>query len=599
MKITTILLVIAALVVTADAQQRDRPATPVTPPATVGTASVSGTVITSPNSEETVRSAIVLLIPSAGGEGIATVTDGEGRFTITNVPQGGYSLVAQKAAYLTNAYGAKRPGRPGTTLVLVNDQAIENLQVVLPKGGVITGRVFHAGGGIQRGAQVVAVPLSQATAGGRLTTPAGRTSFSDDRGNYRIWGLSPDDYIVMAIPPTTFALASFERRSPSDIDALLRSLAGPQPGQTAGQMATPGSSPQLQGHAPAYHPGTPNPAYAATISLGVGEVKQGIDIPIDAYPLASISGTVRGIGGEVTQAVTLAVDTIGPALPTTSMVRVPDRRPDAEGRFTFATVPPGTYRITALGGGITPRDGGFETNTANQIHWASATVVVDGYDVEGVLLSLQQGLTFSGRVEALAPGPAPVSFKGTTVALTPRGTNAPPPRSIPVADDGTFTVTGLHPTVWELAITLPTPLASTWGVQSVTTGGRDVRDTPITFDNGNITDVVVAVSDRRAEVAGTLTTAVGTAATDYFIVLFPSDRTLWHPHSPRVRVVRPNADGSFSARDLPSGDYRIAALTDVEDEEWRRPSFLESLLDASLSLVVTPGVTTRQDLRIQ
>jgi len=541
----------------------------------------------------------VLLIPSAGGEGIATVTDGAGRFTIGNVPQGGYTLVAQKAAYLTNAYGAKRPGRPGTTLVLASDQTVENLQVVLPKGGVITGRVFHTGGGIQRGVQVVAVPLSQATAGGRLTTPSGRTSSSDDQGDYRIWGLPPDDYIVMAIPPTTFALASFESRSPAEIDALLRSLAGPHTSHAADQVATPGSNPQLRGHAPAYYPGTPNPAHAATVPLEAGEIKQGVDIPIDAYPLASISGTVQGIGGELTQAVTLAVDTIGPALPTTSMVPVPNRHPDTEGRFTFAKVPPGTYRITALGGGITPRDGGFETNTANQIHWASATVVVNGDDVDGVLLSLQAGLTFSGRVEAKASGAVPVSFKGTTVALTARGANAPPPRSLPVADDGTFTVTGLHPTVWELAITLPAPLASTWGVQSVTTGGRELRDVPITFDNGDITDVVVAVSDRRSEVAGTLTTAAGTAATDYFIVLFPSDRGLWHAHSPRVRVVRPNADGAFSAKDLPSGEYRIAALTDVEDEEWRRPSFLESLLDASLGLVVTPGVTTRQDLRIQ
>lgn len=82
-------------------------------------------------------------------------------------------------------------------------------------------------------------------------------------------------------------------------------------------------------------------------------------------------------------------------------------------------------------------------------------------------------------------------------------------------------------------------------------------------------------------------------------MIFPADRTLWHPLSPRVRVTRPEADGGFTARDLPAGAYRVAALTDVEDNEWRTSAFLESLYDASIALTVTDGQTTRQDIRIR
>jgi hypothetical protein len=82
-------------------------------------------------------------------------------------------------------------------------------------------------------------------------------------------------------------------------------------------------------------------------------------------------------------------------------------------------------------------------------------------------------------------------------------------------------------------------------------------------------------------------------------VIFPADRALWHPHSPRVRVIRPAADGSFIARDLPAGAYRLAALHDVEEDEWRQAWFLETLVEASLPIVVEEGATTRQNIIIQ
>jgi hypothetical protein len=66
-----------------------------------------------------------------------------------------------------------------------------------------------------------------------------------------------------------------------------------------------------------------------------------------------------------------------------------------------------------------------------------------------------------------------------------------------------------------------------------------------------------------------------------------------------VRVTRPEADGGFTAGDLPAGEYRVAALTDVEDDEWRKSTFLESLYNVSIAITVTDGKTTRQDIRIR
>jgi hypothetical protein len=63
--------------------------------------------------------------------------------------------------------------------------------------------------------------------------------------------------------------------------------------------------------------------------------------------------------------------------------------------------------------------------------------------------------------------------------------------------------------------------------------------------------------------------------------------------------MRPALNGAFSATGVPAGEYRIAALTDVEDDEWRTAAFLESLIDTSIPVVVRAGDTTRQDIRIR
>jgi hypothetical protein len=50
-------------------------------------------------------------------------------------------------------------------------------------------------------------------------------------------------------------------------------------------------------------------------------------------------------------------------------------------------------------------------------------------------------------------------------------------------------------------------------------------------------------------------------------------------------------------RNLPAGEYFVAALTDVEDGEWFDPEFLNTLVGPS-TLKVTIGDRTLQNLRV-
>ena len=158
---------------------------------------------------------------------------------------------------------------------------------------------------------------------------------------------------------------------------------------------------------------------------------------------------------------------------------------------------------------------------------------------------------------------------------------------------------GLEPFAYEIRVTLPPAIANAgWHMDSVRYSGRDLRDSQLTFSSGSIEGVEIRLTTAVAELSGLLTSEPGTPATDYFIAAFPADRALWHAASPRLRILRPAADGTFTTRDLPAGAYRLAVLTDAEDRDLRQQEFLESIYNASVAVTLTNGQTTRQELRV-
>jgi hypothetical protein len=117
--------------------------------------------------------------------------------------------------------------------------------------------------------------------------------------------------------------------------------------------------------------------------------------------------------------------------------------------------------------------------------------------------------------------------------------------------------------------------------------------------NEGLTDVVATFTDHPSTLTGTLQGPAGTPTSDYFIVVFSTDRRFWFPNSRRITSARPDTRGAFSVRNLPAGEYFVAALTDVEDGEWYDAEFLQSLLGASpMRITIGDGEQKRQDLRI-
>jgi len=111
-------------------------------------------------------------------------------------------------------------------------------------------------------------------------------------------------------------------------------------------------------------------------------------------------------------------------------------------------------------------------------------------------------------------------------------------------------------------------------------------------------DWTVTYTDTPAALNGTFQDAGGRAATDYYILVFPTDRKYWTPGSRRVRMTRPGTDGTFGVKGLPAGEYFLGAMTDLDAGESNDPALLEELAKSSVKVTIRDGEATRQDLRI-
>jgi len=567
-----------------------------------GTAVVAGLVTLGDDARTPVRRAVVTLTLADGTEKVAAISGDDGRFAIERVPPGRYTLAAEKPAHLTIAYGAQRPGRRGTLLIVADGQRLSDLALSLPRGAVLAGRVTLPNGQPVANVQVLAVPSWLATAGG-MPSDGARDFRTDDLGEFRLFGLKPGTYVVAALP--SFGRGEIERLPDAAVSNVLRQLQ--QPGSAA---VAPAASPATVVYAPMFFPGTPSVGEAARITVAVGQGREDLNFTITAFAASTIRGRVVGIDGSPMQAVVVTLEAVGPALPAASAVVGRIERPNQNGEFEVRGVPPGMYRLRARAGGVRVEpNGGIKVRGDAQTQFAVADVNVAGTNIDGVVLPLREGHRFAGTLTT--DGSAPVAaLTGISVFVDPKvpgpigvlaGVLLPGVGSHDAVVDaaGRFSVTGLEPFDYEIRVTLPPAMASAgWRIDSIRFGDRDIRDAPLTFAEGSLEDVTIRLTTSITELTGRLMTESGIAATEYFIVAFPADRGLWHAASPRVQMLRPAVDGTFSTKDLPPGTYRLAVLTDVEANDLRERAFLDSIYDRSIEISLTAGRTTRQELRV-
>ena len=166
----------------------------------VAQSSLVGAVTTSGPSPRPLRLARVTVTGGSLVSPRIAITDDDGRFIVDGLPAGQYSLAADKPAYLKMNYGASRPSRQGTSVVLADGQQRSGITIRLPHGAAITGTVRNTAGKPVPDANVTAIGWQ--LYGGVQTLLPGNEGTTDDHSECpNLQASTPVSTLVSVAPP--------------------------------------------------------------------------------------------------------------------------------------------------------------------------------------------------------------------------------------------------------------------------------------------------------------------------------------------------------------------------------------------------------------
>lgn len=483
-------------------------------------------------------------------------TDADGRYQFTQLRAGRYTLMAQKGSFIQLQWGQVRPNEGGKPIDILDGQTIEKVDFALPRGGVITGRVLDEFNEPVSDVQVGVMRL-QNVGGTRRLMNAGRTSMTNDIGEFRVFALPPGDYYVSAIFRSGNPLAENDDRT---------------------------------GYAPIYYPGTPDVATAQKLTVAAGQTITDIQLSLTPIRTARASGSavdsqgrpMRGLVQAIMQSATVGMPMGASGGPI---------RPD--GSFTINGLTPGDYTLQVQpqgGPGGPPADP----------EYASTTISVNGSDITGIQLVASKPSSISGRFVIPSIGDAktlrPSSLR-VGAFPAPNGTPVfgPTPQPGPVSDDWTFE-TKSRPGAMRLNVQGIQP---PWTVKAIRHRGIDVTDTGLEAKaNEDLNDVEIELTNRSTNVSGSVTNTRGEPVRDYWAVLFARDREKWRPQSRYVRISRPDQEGRFKVTGLPPGEYLVVASDSLDPSEATDPEFLDRIQARATRLTLGEGESKTIDLKL-
>jgi hypothetical protein len=578
---------------------RDTSALPKDAPAASGR--ISGRVVAADSGRPVKRARVfVTAVEVPGGRGV--LTDDTGAFELTDLPAGRYTLTVSKSGFVSLAYGQRRPLQAGTPLQLGDGEQLKGVEFRLPRGGVISGRIVDEDGEPVPGA-TVRVMRYQYLQGDRRLTPAG-TGQTDDRGQYRVWGLMPGDYYVNALTrlPNVGGGRGFGppgappgvgpgggpiigRGGRGAIDPAAIAAAAGAAGVNPAMFFGSSDDQEQVNYAPTYYPSATSVNDARAVIVGVSQEVSDINVSLQLVRTSRIAGRVMNPDGTPTTGGNVNLMPDSAAGRGAQIGQNYGSRIQRDGSFSIGNVPPGRYLLRARGDGDAPQFG-------------TQPLSVDGGDVGDITVVLSAGATITGTI-SFQPGAAqvPEITQVRIGAPTTDQTAFGPQANARVDKDGRFTLTGVS-----TGPHLIRPSGGNmrgWSLKSVTLDGRDITDTPIEVRAGQtLSNVAIVFTDKVTEVSGTITTESGTPMPDFTVLAFPTDNSLWRPQARQIMTTRPDQTGKYRLRGLPPADYYIVTVDPTEQGEWFDPAYLDAHRAGAARVTLAEGDVKTQDFRV-
>jgi hypothetical protein len=550
MTLALFLFVVSLLPSQHPAQVPPRDATP--PAAVAGTAIVRGRVLDKESGAPIPRAVVVLVRmsgPNAPDRRYARSGE-DGRFEFRDVAAASYHLGAdtgeERPTHLMQMAGTAGPSQgltlliPTTTIDIQAGEVLHDLDIHLSRALVIAGTVVNGYGEPLANMDVRAELIRN----GRVIRrgPLRRT---DDRGEFRVFGLPPGRYRVCALAPEQYV------RSQALQERLISTC----------------------------YPSAVREQDAALVSVRSGDEPQ-VQIRMQQSRSFRLTGVVVDSSGAPTPRASVRVSTHN-RLDMYGMTF----QTDAAGRFSVGDLIAGEYDLEASAPGPNQAAG-------HRGELAVQTVYLEA-DLE-VLLSMSRTARVAGQIvfeDANVPPPAALKGMSVSAIAAPR---APRSRAVPVRADLTFELGELHgPQV--LAVD---GAPDGWVVGSVRYAGVDVTDVPFELrDSGDARQLQITMTRRGALVTGRVVDAAGAPLPGAHVFLVSAQPQRWVRGRTGPTAVAGDG-GAFSIAMQRQGEYLLVALTQEDAPDWPEREDYELLAKVAERVTLAEGSNPPITLRV-
>lgn len=587
---------------------------------------------------------------AVGGRGSwkAGLTDERGRFTVTGLAAGAYTVNATKNGFGLGHYGVSVMGSLGGQIVLGPAEWRRDVVIELTRFGTLAGRVTNEKDEPVGHAYVRAV--ASVSIGGVNRLAAGPVALTDERGEYVVGGLFPAEYrvMVMAVQPTvpaSISQAEIEGLRPEQLAAMNRQAksTGTEVSNRAKGLIVSGDvglvtsdyplpapeNGRTRAYRPTFYPNATTPLGAVVVDLTDVAIRTGLDIRLESAPGRRVSGRLVGasssFGGVIGRLVPIGLEDLGGgAEQATTMIR-----PD--GTFTFLNVPSGDYWLNAPGVTFELRLGSSELTLPR-----TAGSGRFGYGATSALMPQLPGLTYT----AVAPNTIADTHAGYVTTRVVVGENDEPSLSVAVTPSAAFECAVRYedflspPPSGMLEIasvdlsgslsaftvsvdtsgrdatrTLPAIKPGAYGIRTVGMAGATIKSivedgvdrtfAPLVAEAGRTASVVVTMTSKGAVLSGTVRDAKGALAAVGVALVYPVRNDLWvnYGFTPTwIRAASIASDGTYRIAALRAGDYYVAAVGSAEAGRWSDPLFLRTLAGRAVRVSLDWGDSKTADI---
>jgi hypothetical protein len=518
-------------------------------------ASIEGVVLRGGSGEPLARAQVTLLRIGDGTSDQesrpappSTTSGTDGRFVFRNLDPGAYRIAVARNGYARQEYGQRVFGGQGTVVTLAAGQSMRGIAFQLTPTGAVTGVVKDGSGEPLVGAHVQLL-RSGYNATGQRTVQAAGGDRTNDRGEYRVYWVTPGRYYV--------------------------AVSGAAPGRSVPAPGGVGSVNEIveRRYPTSYYPGTTDVAQASVVDVAPGAELTTVDVVVPDEDLFRVSGRiVDPITERHPPAASVSVSPRGPAGTPLGVSSTTQSYNPASGTFTLSDVPQGSYWIRAIvaassadsilppeAAGRTVADVFTESLFAGR-QVAQAPLEVFG-NADDVVLALGSGVPVRGVVSVDGqPLSAVAGFERLDVTLSPaaRGMLTNPSRHEPLGPDGAFTLPNVLP--GEYAVTVRA-LPPDYYVKQLRAGTADALDRPLLVSGPNASALSVILSPRGGRIDGVVVNDRRQPGAGIEAVLVPARGPA---RIDLYKTAVSDTSGAFTFRGIPPGEYKVFAWEAIE-----------------------------------